>query len=101
MFVCWYIYSELHSMCQWRYTFIYMFTRKWFPNILKPKHVSGFINHYLWNCQREMEKKQKALFRDNLFYFQNFKRSGNLEKDFGINLNKSEFWTVVGTFEVM
>ena len=38
-----------------------------------------------------MEKKQKALFRDNLFYFQNFKRYGNLEKDFGINLNKSEF----------
>ena len=86
MFVCGYIYSELHSSV---------------PNVLKPKQVSGFINRYLWNCQREMEKKQKALFRDNLFYFQNFKRYGNLEKDFGINLNKSEFWTVVDTFEVM
>ena len=60
-----------------------------FPNGLKPRRVSDFTIIWSWNRQEsEGKETKKHDLRESFFHFQTFETFGNLQIDFGINLNK-------------
>ena len=57
--------------------FIVRFLFDFFPNHLKPKHVSGMPSITYKTVKTQREEKQKTMISDQLFSFLNFRISGN------------------------
>ena len=50
--------------------------------------ITDFVINCFCNCKSQSEEKQKSMNRDGFLHIQIFQTFGNLEIDFGVNLNK-------------
>ena len=77
-------YASLNYIQTWGYDregdlflFILRFLFDFFPNHLKPKHVSSMPSITYKTVKTQRGEKQKAMISDQLFSFLNFRISGN------------------------